>query len=75
MSLLAMIGIILIAGLLLWGVQALPWIEPSAKTLIRILVIVVVGIWLISVFFGVGPETLNRRIGVNGLTAGLDTLG
>ena len=63
MPLLTMIGVILIAGLILWAVQAAPAIDPAAKTLIRILVIVVIGIWLISVFFGVGPETLNRSLG------------
>ncbi len=63
MPLFALIGIILMAGLLLWAIGAAPKIDPDAKMLIRIIIVVVVGIWLISVFFGVGPETLNRSIG------------
>lgn len=63
MPLLAVIGILLLAGLLLWAIGAAPKIDADLKQLIRIIVIVVVGIWLISLFFGVGPETLNRTIG------------
>jgi hypothetical protein len=63
MPLLAIVGILLIAGLLLWGVNAAPKIDADMKQLIKIIVIIVVGLWLISLFFGVGPETLNRTIG------------
>jgi hypothetical protein len=53
MSLLAIVGILLLAGLLLWAVSALPWIDAGIKRLIYIVVVVVIGVWLISSIFGV----------------------
>lgn len=53
-----LIGILLIVGLLLWGVSAVPWIDAGIKRIIYILVVVVVGLWLIARIFGVNIHSL-----------------
>jgi hypothetical protein len=66
MSILYLIGILLLVGLLLWVVQALPWIDAGVKKIIYIVIVlnnlylVVVGIWLISTFFGVSLGSLGN---------------
>jgi cation transporter-like permease len=63
MSLLTLIGVLLIAGLVIWAVGRLPWIDGGVKNIITIVIIVVVALWLISAFFGVTLGSLNTRIG------------
>jgi cation transporter-like permease len=53
-SLVALIVGLLIIGLLLWAVKAAPFIDEGIKKIINIIVIVVVVLWLLSVFFGSG---------------------
>lgn len=62
-SLVALIVGLLIIGLLLWAVKAAPFIDEGIKKIINIIVIVVVVLWLISVFFGgsVNLPSLNLK--------------
>lgn len=46
---------LLIIGVLLWALNALPFIDPNIKQIIRVLVIVIVALWLIGVLFGYVP--------------------
>lgn len=49
---------ILIAGVIVWGIDHLPAINDMFKQVARIIIIVVVAIWAILVIasmFGVGP--------------------
>lgn len=51
--LIQIIGVLLIAGLLLWAVKAIPWIDAGVKQVINIIVVVVLGIWLITILMAV----------------------
>ncbi len=42
---------LLIVGLMLWAVDAMPWINANVKTMIHIVVIVFAVLWLIGVIF------------------------
>ena len=42
---------LLIVGLLLWAVGAMPWIDANVKQMINIVVIVFACLWIISVIF------------------------
>ena len=61
MSLLAIIGIVLLAGLLIWVIGQLPFIDASMKRIATIIVVVAVALWLISLLFGVNLGSI--RIG------------
>lgn len=50
------IVVLLIVGVLLWGLARAPWLDADFKQLIRMIVIVIVAIWLIlnlATMFGV----------------------
>ncbi len=47
---------LLVVGILLWALNALPWIDGDIKQAIRVIVIVIVALWLIGVLFGYVPE-------------------
>ena len=49
-----MVVTLLVVGLLLWAVDAMPWINPDVKKMIHILVIVMAVLWLIGIFFPIG---------------------
>lgn len=53
MALVYVVGVLLIIGLLLWGLKALPYIDDGAKLFIRVLIIVATGVWLIYLLMGV----------------------
>ena len=44
--------LLLVAGVLLWAVGAMPWIDGDIKQAVKILVIVVVAIWIIGLLAG-----------------------
>lgn len=50
-NLMQIIGTLLLAGLLMWAVNAAPLIADVAKKLITIVIWVAVGAWLIRMFF------------------------
>lgn len=50
--LILILGALLIVGVLLWGLNRVPWIDPDAKVTIRVVVIVCVAIWLIYMLMG-----------------------
>ncbi len=49
--LLTLIAALLVVGILLWAIGAMPWINPDIKKMINILVIVFAALWVISVIF------------------------
>lgn len=55
------IFVVLIAGVLLWGLKAAPFIDANIKQLIYVLVVVFAAIWLIYLFMG-AFTTLPGRI-------------
>lgn len=57
-TLIALIVALVIIGVVLWAVKAVPWIDDSIKKIINIVTIVVVLLWLLSVFFGSGSVDL-----------------
>jgi len=44
--------VLLIAGVLLWAISALPVIDPTIKQFIRIILIVIVAIYVLYFLFG-----------------------
>ncbi|HYR45050.1 MAG TPA: Thivi_2564 family membrane protein [Terriglobia bacterium] len=59
--LLTVIVVLLVVGILLWAIQAMPWIDPGIKQAIRIIVIVIVVLWLIAALVGMVPMPALRR--------------
>jgi len=53
-TLVALFVALIFVGIMLWAVKAAPFIDPTIKTIINIVVIVFVALWLLSVFFGGG---------------------
>lgn len=51
MDLIQIIVILLVVGVLLWAVNAMPAIDPTMKQIIKILVVVVAVLWLLGMFF------------------------
>lgn len=51
--LIQIILVLLVVGVLLWGLSAIPAIDPTIKQFIRVAIIVVVAIWLIYILAGV----------------------
>lgn len=49
---LSIVVTLLVVGLFLWAVDALPWINADIKKLIHILIIVVAVLWVIQLLFG-----------------------
>lgn len=54
MPLLQIIGVLIVVGLALWAIGAIP-MDGTIKRIIRVIVIVVVVLWLLSVF-GIMPN-------------------
>lgn len=52
MSLLGLIITLIVVGVLLWAVSALPFIDGGIKKIIYIVVVVFVCLWLVSALFG-----------------------
>lgn len=54
MPILYVIGVLLLVGILLWGVSVFPYCDAGIKKLIQIVVVVVAALWVVSLFFPVG---------------------
>lgn len=52
LQLLWIIAILVITGVILWGLNNWPNLDGTIKTMIRIIVIVVMSIWVIYLVFG-----------------------
>lgn len=64
MSIVGIVIALLIVGVILWGVNQLPMIDPNIKKIIYVVVIVLVLIWLLQSIAGGGWGNLgNVRIG------------
>lgn len=63
MNILGLILVLVIVGVLLWGIGQMPFIDAGIKKVIYVIVIVCVVVWLISALFGVSLGNLgNVRI-------------
>lgn len=49
-----LVGLI-VAGLILWAIQAFPWMDADFKHAAKIVVVVVFVLWLLSVLLGYAP--------------------
>ena len=61
MSLLGLIAILLLIGVVLWAVSAMPWIDQNIKRVIYIIIVLFVVVWLLQ-SFGVMPALGSVRI-------------
>jgi len=59
-SFIALVLALCFIGFVLWAVKSAPFIDASFKPVITWVVIVLVAIWLFSVFFGGGSVNLPR---------------
>ncbi len=59
MSLLAIVALLIVVGVLLWALGQVPFIDANMKKVIYVLVVVVICLWLLSVFF---PEIGSIRV-------------
>ena len=50
-----LVGLIVV-GLILWAVQAFPWIDADFKHAAKIVIVVIFVLWLIGVLLGYMPE-------------------
>lgn len=54
--LLDIVVIALVAGLFNWAIQSMPFIEPSVKQMLRVLIVVVTVLAVIAAVLGHGPH-------------------
>lgn len=62
-GLLYFVMMLLIAGVLLWALSAIPGIDPTIKQIVRIIIIAVIAIYAIYFLFGLfagGPGVIHR---------------
>ncbi len=50
MTLIGLILILLVVGVLLWGLSRLPMVDATMKQIIYVIVVVAVALWLLSSF-------------------------
>jgi hypothetical protein len=65
MSIVGLIITIAIVGVILWAVNTLLPMDPKIKQVLNVIVIVVLLIWLLQLFVGIGPTVgpiLSNRI-------------
>lgn len=62
MSLITVVIILLVVGVLLYFLQTAPFVDAQMKLIIRWIVIIVVVLWLLTVF-GILPDLNAIRIG------------
>jgi hypothetical protein len=64
MSLISLVVALIIVGVLLWAVNAAPFIDANIKKIIYIIIVVFVVIWLVTSIFGFSWGSFgNIRIG------------
>jgi hypothetical protein len=49
--LITIVVVLLVVGILLWGLNALPGIDPTIKQIIRVVVIVIALLWIVARVF------------------------
>ncbi len=54
MPLLYVVGVLCLAGFLIWAIYKCPFIDADVKAGIKWLIIVVAGVWVLSLFFPIG---------------------
>lgn len=63
MNLIGLIVVLVIVGLLLWAINQLIPMDAKIKNILNVVVVVVVCLWLISVFFGPFGSLGNIHVG------------
>jgi hypothetical protein len=48
------VGILLVVGVLLWGLTQLTFVDADVKQGIKVLTIIIAAIWVLSLFFPIG---------------------
>lgn len=61
MPILSVIGVLIVVGLLMWAIGAIP-MDATIRKIITVIIIVAVVLWLLSVF-GLLPNLDSVRIG------------
>lgn len=61
MTLIGLIIVLLIVGVILWGVSRLTVIDPVIKNVIYVVTVVVLLLWILSGFLG-GDHIFNHRL-------------
>ena len=54
MSLISLVVVLIMVGILLWGLNQVDQIDPGIKKIINIVVFVAVALWILSMFFNLG---------------------
>ncbi len=54
MPILQVVGVLLIVGILLWGVSVFPYCDAGIKKLIQIVVVIVAALWVVHLFVPLG---------------------
>jgi hypothetical protein len=49
--LITIVVVLLVVGILLWGLNALPGVDPTIKQIIRVVVIVIALLWIVARVF------------------------
>jgi hypothetical protein len=62
MPILQFVGVLLLVGILLWGVTVFPYCDAGIKKLIQIVVVIVAALWVVNLFFPVG-NLANLHVG------------
>lgn len=62
MSLIALIIVLAIVGMIVWGINNYLPLDPNIKKILNVVVIVVVLLWLLQVF-GILPDLNAIRVG------------
>lgn len=62
MSLISLLVTLILLGVALWAVKALPFIDPPIKTVIYVVIVVAACLWLLSAF-GLLAGFPNPRLG------------
>ncbi len=62
MPILEVVGVLLLVGILLWGVTVFPYCDAGIKKLIQIVVVIVAALWVVHLFFPL-PALTSLRVG------------
>ncbi len=58
-AIIVVVAVLLIAGLIVWGIRAFPWLDPSFKQAAIVLIVIAVGLWVLyTVVNLLSPGTL-----------------
>jgi hypothetical protein len=56
----SIVVVLIVVGVLLWAVSAMPWIDADFKQVIRIIIVVATALYLLGALTGYAPIPLRR---------------